>query len=63
MDEVFTAMLKNMPDHKVYRFSPAEEAQVKQRLAPITEEWLKATPTGAVVLAAYRAELAKLRAR
>jgi len=47
MNEVFTAMLTKLPDHKVYRFSPAEEAQVKQRLAPIAAEWLKATPNGA----------------
>jgi TRAP-type C4-dicarboxylate transport system substrate-binding protein len=63
MDEVFTAMLTKLPDHKVYRFSPADEAQVKRRLAPITDEWLKATPNGPAVLAAYRAEIAKLRTK
>jgi TRAP-type C4-dicarboxylate transport system substrate-binding protein len=61
MDEVFTAMLTKLPDHKVYRFPPAQEAEVKKRLAPVTEEWLKTTPNGAAVLAAYRAELNSLR--
>ena len=31
----------------------------KQRLAPIADEWVKETPDGARVLAAYRSEIAK----
>jgi len=30
-------------------------------LATITEDWVKSTPDGAAVLAAYRAEIAKIR--
>jgi TRAP-type C4-dicarboxylate transport system substrate-binding protein len=34
----------------------------KKLFAPVTEEWVKTTPDGAKVLAAYKAEIAKIRA-
>ena len=39
----------------------AEIARRKELFAPLTEEWLKETPDGAKVLAAYRAEVAAIR--
>jgi len=51
----------DLPGHEIIRLAPDETARWKERLAPITQEWLKATPDGAKVLAAYRAELVKLR--
>jgi TRAP-type C4-dicarboxylate transport system substrate-binding protein len=48
--------------HVVSEFDPSVAAQFKQRVAPITEEWVRDTPDGAKVLAAYRAEILKARA-
>jgi TRAP-type C4-dicarboxylate transport system substrate-binding protein len=50
-----------LPGHEIITLSNDEVALWKARLKPITDEWVKATPDGAKVLAAYRAELAKLR--
>ena len=41
---------------------PAEQARWKQRIQPLIDEWVAATPNGAAVLAASREEIAKLRA-
>jgi len=40
---------------------PAEETRWKQRMEPIIDEWVKATPDGAKVLASFRAEIANIR--
>jgi TRAP-type C4-dicarboxylate transport system substrate-binding protein len=45
----------------ISRLDPAEEKRWRERLAPVTEAWVKATPNGAAVLAAYRAEITGLR--
>jgi TRAP-type C4-dicarboxylate transport system substrate-binding protein len=47
--------------HTVYQLDAAETAVWKAKLAPIVEDWVKATPNGAAILAAFRAELAKIR--
>ena len=47
---------------KIVQLAPAEEERWKQRAAPVIEEWVKATPNGAAVLAAFREEIAKVRA-
>jgi hypothetical protein len=39
--------------------SPADAQNWTRLLAPITDAWVKGTPDGARVLAAYRAEVAK----
>jgi TRAP-type C4-dicarboxylate transport system substrate-binding protein len=49
------------PGHFHDKLSPEEAARWKQLLTPIAEEWVAATPDGAKVLAAYRAELAAMR--
>jgi TRAP-type C4-dicarboxylate transport system substrate-binding protein len=56
------AKVKAMPNHEIIELSSAEAARWKKRLQPVTDEWIKATPDGAKVLAAYRAELTKIRA-
>jgi TRAP-type C4-dicarboxylate transport system substrate-binding protein len=49
-------------DSKMLILPPKEEERWKQRLAPIVEEWTKATPDGAKVLAQFQGEVAKVRA-
>lgn len=53
---------KTMPGQTIAQLAPAEEARWKELVAPVTEEWVKATPDGAHVLAAFRAEIAAIRA-
>jgi len=53
---------KGMEGQAVYSLGKAEEAKWRERLKPITEEWVRTTPNGAAILAAYRTELAKVRA-
>jgi TRAP-type transport system periplasmic protein len=55
------AHVKKLPGHHVSTLDAKEAERWKKILAPISEEWVKRTPDGAKVLAAYRAELAKLR--
>lgn len=43
------------------KLDAAETARWKQRLDPVVQEWLKNTPDGPKVLAAFRSELAKVR--
>jgi TRAP-type C4-dicarboxylate transport system substrate-binding protein len=45
-----------------HKLDDAEQERWKKLVTPITEEWIKATPNGAAVLAAYRAELTRIRA-
>ena len=54
--------VKAMSGQTVADLTPAEAARWKQKLQPVTEDWVKATPDGAKVLAAFRDELAKVRA-
>ena len=53
---------KAMKGQTVAALAPDEEARWKERLAPITAAWVKETPDGAKVLAAFRAEIAAIRA-
>jgi TRAP-type C4-dicarboxylate transport system substrate-binding protein len=62
MEEFGRSSTRALPGHTVERLDPKEAAIWKQKLAPITEEWVRATPNGAAVLAAYRTELANIRA-
>jgi len=64
MDEVedaARAKFTAQPDQVVKQVPDAELAQWKSRVQPVIDEWVKATPDGARVLAAYRAEVAKIR--
>ncbi len=52
---------KAMPGQTIAQLDPAEEARWKEAVAPVTEDWVKATPNGADVLAAFRAEVLAVR--
>jgi TRAP-type C4-dicarboxylate transport system substrate-binding protein len=49
------------PGYTERPLSPAEVESLQKTLAPLTEEWVAATPDGAKVLAAFKAEVAKIR--
>ena len=49
------------PNQKGMKLSAAELDKLRHVLAPVTDEWVKATPDGAKVLAAYRAEVEEMR--
>jgi TRAP-type C4-dicarboxylate transport system substrate-binding protein len=53
---------KAMAGQTIAQLDPAEEARWKEAVAPVTEDWVKATPDGAHVLAAFREELTAIRA-
>jgi TRAP-type C4-dicarboxylate transport system substrate-binding protein len=55
---VDTLKILSTPPHALSTLPPDEYARWKARLAPITEDWVKRTPNGAAILAAYRQELA-----
>jgi TRAP-type C4-dicarboxylate transport system substrate-binding protein len=55
-------MVGAKPGHTIGQLAADEEARWKQRVAPVIEEWVRATPDGAKVLAAFREEVRKIRA-
>ncbi len=55
------AQIAKRPGAVMVTLAPAEAARWRARLAPMAEEWAKATPGGEKVLAAYRAEIKKIR--
>jgi TRAP-type C4-dicarboxylate transport system substrate-binding protein len=61
MDTEGRAAVVAMPNQTINKLDPAEEKRWAERVTPVTEGWVKATPNGAAILAAYRAEV--LRAR
>jgi TRAP-type C4-dicarboxylate transport system substrate-binding protein len=48
-----------IPGQSVTRLAPEEEKLWKERVAPVTASWAQATPDGARVLAAFRAEVTR----
>jgi TRAP-type C4-dicarboxylate transport system substrate-binding protein len=60
-DKIVIDQLKAMGDQTFTTLSPAEKERWQKILAPITEDWVKTTPDGARVLAAFREELIKAR--
>ena len=53
---------KAMAGQTIAQLDPAEEARWKEAVAPVTDDWVKSTPDGAHVLAAFRDELKAIRA-
>jgi TRAP-type C4-dicarboxylate transport system substrate-binding protein len=54
--------VRKMPGQTIVSLKPQDqERYMRDVVAPLTEEWIKKTPNGAAILAAYRAEVAKLR--
>jgi len=62
VDEEESAATAAKPGQTVAKLPPAEQARWKERVTPVTEAWAKSTPDGANVLAAYRAEVARIAA-
>jgi TRAP-type C4-dicarboxylate transport system substrate-binding protein len=62
LDEKESKETAAKPGQSVITLPPQEAERWKSRTAPVTESWVKATPDGAKVLAAYRAEIAAIRA-
>jgi TRAP-type C4-dicarboxylate transport system substrate-binding protein len=55
---VDTLKILSSPPHTMSKLAPDEYARWKAKLQPIVEDWVKRTPNGATILAAYRKELA-----
>lgn len=53
--------VRKIPGQTVANLDPAEAKRWNDLLAPIAEEWVKETPNGATIYAAYREELAKAK--
>jgi hypothetical protein len=51
-----------LPNQHINRLDPAEERRWAQQVAPTSEAWVRTTPNGAAVLAAYRAAVLEARA-
>jgi TRAP-type C4-dicarboxylate transport system substrate-binding protein len=62
VDEEESGNIRALPGQTIARLAPEEEARWKARVTTVTENWSKSTPDGAKVLAAYRAEVAKIGA-
>ena len=62
VEDAARAKFSAMPDQVVKQVPDAELAQWKARVQPTIDEWVKNTPDGARVLAAYRREVAKIQA-
>jgi TRAP-type C4-dicarboxylate transport system substrate-binding protein len=53
--------VRGLAGHTVAELPPEELARWRQMSKPVVDEWIKNTPDGEKVLAAYRAELADIR--
>jgi TRAP-type C4-dicarboxylate transport system substrate-binding protein len=62
MEQEGRERVRAMTGHTLAEMAPEEAARWRTRIAPVVEEWEKRTPDGGAVLAAYRAELEKIRA-
>ncbi len=52
--------VKAKPGHEFHELAPHEVEHWRSLLAPITDEWVRTTPDGAKVLAAYKREVAAI---
>ncbi|HKT19312.1 MAG TPA: TRAP transporter substrate-binding protein [Stellaceae bacterium] len=59
-DRAESKIVAETKGQSVATLSPAEQAKWKARVDSVVEDWVKRTPNGAAVLAAYRDEVAKL---
>jgi TRAP-type C4-dicarboxylate transport system substrate-binding protein len=65
IDSSFNAteeFLKTAPGHTVASLDPAEKKRWLEKIQPVTDQWVKDTPNGAAILAAFRAEATKIGA-
>ncbi|MGH7088009.1 MAG: TRAP transporter substrate-binding protein [Stellaceae bacterium] len=56
------ATVEKAKNQTIYQMPPAELANWKKRIEPVIADWVKRTPDGAHVLAAFRKEIAAIRA-
>ena len=54
--------VRAMPGQTVVTPTPAQYKEMEAKLAPITEEWVKETPNGAAILAAWKKNFADAKA-
>jgi TRAP-type C4-dicarboxylate transport system substrate-binding protein len=62
MENEGRAAVASMANQTIAQLDTPEEKRWAARVAPVTDEWVKAAPNGAAVLAAYRAEILRARA-
>jgi TRAP-type C4-dicarboxylate transport system substrate-binding protein len=62
MDDVGRKAVQAMKDHRVTQLPPAEKAIWKQKAKAIYANWVKETPNGEAILAAFRKDLTDIRA-
>jgi len=55
-------MVEQIPGYTISTMPPADLSKLQKTMQPLVDEWVKTTPDGARVLAAYKAELAKVAA-
>ena len=60
IDEDESAAHRARPGQMLEDLAPDEAARWKERVAPVIDEWVKATPDGAKVLSAYRTETRRI---
>ncbi len=60
-DDAYAQVAKD-GGHTMTRFSPADEARMYKEVEPVLNDWVKRTPNGAAILAAFKEEVAKSRA-
>ena len=53
--------VKTAPGHTLASLDPAEKQRWLARIQPVIDKWVADTPNGAAILAAFRAEVAKIR--
>jgi TRAP-type C4-dicarboxylate transport system substrate-binding protein len=57
-DEAY-ALVSGQPGHTMATFAPADEARMYTQVEPVLAEWVKRTPNGAAILAAFKVEVGK----
>jgi TRAP-type C4-dicarboxylate transport system substrate-binding protein len=60
-DKKVIARLRSDPTRYVGGLAPDEKERWRKTLQPVIDNWVKETPDGASVLAAFREEVAKIR--
>ena len=53
-------MVEQIPGYSIATMAPAELSKLQKTMQPLVDEWVRVTPDGAKVLAAYKTELAKV---
>jgi TRAP-type C4-dicarboxylate transport system substrate-binding protein len=54
--------VRKMPGHTIFQLAPSERPRWDKLLEPVVDAWIKETPNGAAIWAAYKAEVQKAKA-